>query len=58
MKVGDLVRGKKSKLLGYVTNTRQDWVGSDWAVVYWFAIEAKSGSWINTDNLEVIDENR
>ena len=54
MEIGDLVRGKKSKLLGYVTNTRQDWVGSDWAVVYWFAIEAKSGSWINTDNLEVI----
>ena len=58
MKVGDLVRGKKNKLLGYVTNTRHDWFKSDWAMVYWLVIEAKSRHWINTDNLEVINGSR
>ena len=54
MQIGDLVRGKKNELLGYVTNTRHDWFESDWAIVYWFEIECKSRHWINTDNLEVI----
>jgi hypothetical protein len=54
MKIGDLVRGKKNELLGYVTNARNDWCGSDWVMVYWFVIDAGSTRWINTDNLEVI----
>ena len=58
MQIGELVRHKRRKnLLGYVTNTRQDWFENEWAVVYWFVIEAKS-PWINTDNLEVLDESR
>ena len=58
MEVGDLVRHRRRReLLGYVTNTRQDWFNNAWAMVYWFVIDTKS-PWINTDNLEVIDENR
>ena len=54
MQIGDLVRHKRRKnLLGYVTNTRQDWFDNAWAMVYWFVIDTKS-PWINTDNLEVI----
>ena len=55
MKVGTLVRGKKNELLGYVTNTRNDWCGSDWVMVYWFVIENhEKKQWINIDILEVI----
>lgn len=58
MKVGDLVRGKQNKLLGLVTNTRNDWCGSDWVMVYWSVIEVGSTRWMNTDKLEVIHESR
>ena len=54
MQVGDLVIGKQNKLLGLVTNTRNDWCGSDWVMVYWSVIEVGSTRWINTDKLEVI----
>ena len=54
MKVGTLVRGKTNELLGYVTNIRHDWLNGDWAMVYWFVIEAKSTHWLNTDTLEVL----
>jgi hypothetical protein len=55
MEVGDLVRGKKNKLLGYVMNTRSSYWNEDWVLVYWFETEACSGWWINTDTLEVLD---
>ena len=58
MKVGDLIIGKQNNLLGLVTNTRNDWCGSDWAMVYWSVIEVGSTRWINTDKLEVINESR
>lgn len=58
MEVGDLVRDKKSDLLGYVTNIRNNWCGSNWATVYWAVIEVEPTWWINTDNLEVLDGSR
>tara|TARA_B100001094_G_scaffold332164_1_gene403108 strand:+ start:2648 stop:2818 length:171 start_codon:yes stop_codon:yes gene_type:complete len=54
MQIGDLVRGKKNELLGYVTNARNNWFGSDWVMVYWFEIEVKSTRWINIDGLEAL----
>ena len=54
MEIGDLVKGKKNELLGYVTNTRNSYWNEDWVMVYWLEIEAKSTRWIPVDDLEVI----
>ena len=53
MKVGDLVKGKKNQILGYVTNNQISY-GEKWVIVYWLEVELQSIQ--HVDDLEVICE--
>jgi hypothetical protein len=51
MKIGDLVKGKKNEILGYVTNNRISY-GENWVIVYWLEVELQSIQ--HVDDLEVL----
>ena len=51
MQIGDLVKGKKNEILGYVTNNRISY-GEKWVVVYWLEVELQSIQ--HVDDLEVL----
>ncbi len=51
MKIGDLVKGKKNQILGYVTNNQISY-GEKWVIVYWLEVELQSIQ--HVDDLEVL----
>ena len=51
MKIGDLVKGKKNEILGYVTNNRISY-GENWVIVYWLEVELQSIQ--HVDDLEAL----